>query len=282
MKNASRRSPELQVQQVKLRRAALRVATRKGDRRRPPLIILNGMGAKLEALQGFTDVLNSDIGLVLFDVPGTGGSPARGAPLRFSALAELMTELLQHLGHEQADVLGVSWGGALAQEFAYKQPAHCRRMILGATACGPMTMIPGSPVSLMTAMNPLRLLQKDYVAKNAMRMFGGRLRDDPQALGSVSQHLMGGDDAGKSLQSMMYQMMPLMGWSSLPWLHRLQQPTLVIAGRDDPIVPPVNGRLIAGRIPHARFEIVECGHLFLLTLAREVAAMVDDFLLEAA
>jgi pimeloyl-ACP methyl ester carboxylesterase len=45
--------------------------------------------------------------------------------------------------------------------------------------------------------------------------------------------------------SMMYQMMSLMGWSSLPWLHLLQQPTLVIAGQDDPIVPPMNGQIIA-------------------------------------
>jgi pimeloyl-ACP methyl ester carboxylesterase len=71
-----------------------------------------------------------------------------------------------------------------------------------------------------------------------------------------------------------------MGWSSLPWLHRLQQPTLVIAGKDDPIVPPVNGRLIANRIPNARFELVACGHLFILTLAPEIAAMVDGFLSE--
>jgi len=75
--------------------------------------------------------------------------------------------------------------------------------------------------------------------------------------------------------------MALMGWSSLPWLHRLQQPTLVIAGADDPIVPPINGQLIAQRIPNARFELVNCGHLFVLTLAPEIAAMIDAFLSEA-
>jgi hypothetical protein len=47
-------------------------------------------------------------------------------------------------------------------------------------------------------------------------------------------------------------------------------------------VPPVNGKLIASRIPNARFELVNCGHLFVLTLAAEIAAMVDGFLGEAA
>jgi poly(3-hydroxyalkanoate) depolymerase len=271
----------LHVETLTLQGMQLRTATRPGSGERPPLVILNGIGAKLEALQGFTDVLNPEIGVILFDIPGTGGSSRPRAPLRLSGLAGVMADLLEHLGHEQADVFGVSWGGALAQEFAHSQPSRCRRLILGATAAGAMTMIPGNPMTLMTAMNPMRFLQKDYVAKNAMRMYGGRLRDDPQALGAISEHLMGSNgNARNAMGGMMYQMMALMGWSSLPWLHRLQQPTLVIAGKDDPIVPPVNGRLIANRIPNARFELVACGHLFILTLAPEIAAMVDGFLSE--
>lgn len=271
----------LRVEKVNVRGVGLRTATRAGSGERPPLIILNGIGAKLEALRTFTDALNPEIGVILFDVPGVGGSPRPMMPFRMSDLARTMGDLLDHFGHEQADVFGVSWGGALAQEFAHTCPAQCRRLILGATAAGAMTMIPGNPLTMMTAMNPMRFMQKDYVANNAMRMYGGRLRDDPQALGAVSEHLMGGGAGGtEAMGAMMYQMMALMGWSSLSWLHRLQQPTLVIAGKDDPIVPPLNGQLIAKRIPNARFELVGCGHLFILTMPDEIAAMVDDFLCE--
>jgi poly(3-hydroxyalkanoate) depolymerase len=275
---------ELHVESVNIRGMELRTARRPGSGERPPLIILNGIGAKLEALHGFTDVLNPEIGVILFDIPGVGGSPRPSMPFRMSDLARAMAGLIEHFGYEEADVFGVSWGGALAQEFAYTCPNHCRRLILGATASGAMTMIPGNPMTMMTVMNPLRFLQKDYVAKNAMRMYGGKLRNDPEALGALSEHLMGGGAGGLGggMGSMMYQMMALMGWSSLPWLHRLQQPTLVIAGKDDPIVPPVNGQLIANRIPNARFQMVDCGHLFILTMAAEIAAMVDDFLAEAA
>ena len=270
----------LRVETVKVRGAELRTATRAGSRNRPPLIILNGIGARLEALRGFTDVLDPQIGVILFDIPGVGGSAKPLMPFRLSDLARMMAELLEYFEYPQADVFGVSWGGALAQQFAHDYPVHCRRLILGSTAAGAMTMIPGNPLTMMTAMNPMRFLQRDYIENNAMRMYGGRLRDDPQALAGLSEHLMGGGGAG--IGAMMYQMMALMGWSSLPWLHRLQQPTLVSAGKDAPIVPPVNGQLLAKRIPNARFELVDCGHLFVLTLAVEIAAMVDGFLSEAA
>jgi len=269
---------KLRIGTVSAKGRTLRTATRPGSKSRPPLVILNGIGARLESMQRFTDVLNPEIGVVLFDIPGIGGSPRPAIPMRMSDLARTVADLLEELGHPEADVFGVSWGGALAQEFAHTCPERCRRLVLGSTAAGPMTMIPGNPISLMTAMNPMRFMQKDYVTTNAMRMYGGRLRKDPGALGNLSEHLMGAGGAG--IGGMMYQMMALMGWSSLPWLHHVTQPTLVIAGGDDPIVPPVNGKLIASRMPNARFELVDCGHLFVLTMADEIAAMIDEFLSE--
>ncbi len=69
------------------------------------------------------------------------------------------------------------------------------------------------------------------------------------------------------------------GWTSVPWLHRLQQPTLVLAGDDDPIVPLVNGRILAGRIPCAQLHVLPGGgHLFLLEDPPATAELVADFL----
>lgn len=264
----------LRVDMVDVNGTKLRTAVRRGSGKRPPLVLLNGIGAKLEALGGFVDVLNPEIGVILFDIPGVGGSPKLSRPLRMPDMAHTMAGLLRELGYESADVFGVSWGGALAQQFAHSCPQQCRRLILGATATG-MMMIPGNPISMMSMMNPLRFMQKDFVAKNAASMYGGRLRKDPTALQKVSEHMMGG---GGGFGPMMTQGMALMGWSSMPFLHKLKQPTLVIAGKDDPIVPPVNGQLIARRIPNAKFVLVDCGHLFILTLADEIAALVDEFL----
>ena len=274
------RRPELsanntmRVGMINVRGTELRVAMRPGAETRPPLVLLNGIGAKLEALNGFIDVLNPEIGVIIFDIPGVGGSPKPARPFRMPELAEIMADLLTYYGYRQADVLGVSWGGALAQQFAHTCPSYCRRLILGATSASSLT-IPRNPMAMMTMMNPMRFMQEDYVAKNAMKMYGGRLRNNPQALGKLTDHLaVGVNSAG----AIMYQMAALMGWTSLHWLHQLKQPTLIIHGKDDPIVAPANAQTIANRIPNSRLVLVDCGHLFILTLAIEVAAMVDDFL----
>ncbi len=66
-------------------------------------------------------------------------------------------------------------------------------------------------------------------------------------------------------------------WSSLPWLRLLKQPTLVMAGTDDPIVPTINGRILASLIPNARLVTIEDGHLFLVTSAQESAQSISKF-----
>jgi pimeloyl-ACP methyl ester carboxylesterase len=70
------------------------------------------------------------------------------------------------------------------------------------------------------------------------------------------------------------------GWTSLPWLHRVRQPTLILAGDDDPVIPLANARLMAWRMPSARLRVVEGGgHLFLLdqpeTLVDDIPAFLD-------
>ena len=69
------------------------------------------------------------------------------------------------------------------------------------------------------------------------------------------------------------QLLAGFGWSSLPWLHALAQPTLIMAGTDDPIVPVANGRILASLIPDARLVTIDDGHLFLS--AHESAAIAE-------
>src|SRR5258708_39323769 len=108
----------------------LAVAVRRGDGTRTPLLLINGIGANLELLQPFVDALDPAIEVIRFDVPGVGGSPTPPLPLRFPALAWLAGRMLDALGYKRVDVLGISWGGGLAQQFAMQHPWRCRRLIL--------------------------------------------------------------------------------------------------------------------------------------------------------
>ena len=93
---------ELRVEHITVKGKQLRTASRPGSGKRPPLIILNGIGAKLEALQGFTRVLNPEIGVILFDIPGVGGSQRPMMPFRMSDLAQTMVDMLEHFGYDVA------------------------------------------------------------------------------------------------------------------------------------------------------------------------------------
>jgi hypothetical protein len=76
----------------------------------------------------------------------------------------------------------------------------------------------------------------------------------------------------------LYQLLAMSGWTSLPWLWSLPQQTLVLMGRDDPLVPPVNGHILAGLIPNAELRMIDDGHLFIVTRPAETAALIEAFL----
>jgi surfactin synthase thioesterase subunit len=70
------------------------------------------------------------------------------------------------------------------------------------------------------------------------------------------------------------------GWTSLPWLWSLPQPTLILMGSDDPLVRPINGRVLALLIPNAELRMIDDGHLFMVTRPAETARFIEAFLAE--
>ena len=260
--------------QISLREVAgrvLRVGVRNGDGARPPLLLFNGIGANIELVEPFLDALDGPQAIV-FDVPGVGGSPAPALPYRPWTLARMSARLLDQLGHAQVDVLGVSWGGALAQQFAFQHAARCRRLTLAATSPGHL-MIPGKPSVLARMASPRRYKDREYMTRIAGDLYGGAMRGSPELVRRHLRHVHWSSDYGYYLQ-----LAAAFGWSSLPWLALLRQPTLVMAGEDDPLVPLVNARILAQLIADARLVTLPDGHLFLVTSASESAALVSEFL----
>jgi len=249
----------------------LRVGVRPSDKAQPPLLLFNGIGANIELFEPFLDALDGPEA-IMFDVPGVGGSPAPWWPYRPSLLARLSAALLDQLGHQQVDVLGFSWGGALAQQFAYQHGERCRRLILVSTSPGHL-MVPGKLSALLKMATPRRYKDADYLKRVAGDIYGGALRNSPELAGEYLRHVRWSSDYGYYLQ-----VIAGLGWSSLPWLRLIAQPTLVMAGIDDPIVPVVNGRILAKLIPDARLVTLDDGHVFIITNADQSAGLVSEFL----
>jgi len=236
---------------------AIRVAVREGDPGRPPLLLCNGLGASLELLQPFVDALDPRRPVIRFDMPGIGGSPAPVVPYHLGMLSSLLTGLLDQLGYAQADVLGISWGGGLAQQFALSRPDRVRRLVLVATGPGAL-MVPGHPRILLRMLSPRRHRDPGHAVRIASELYGGSARHDP----SLARDLLHAS----------------VGWTSLPWLPKLRPPTLILAGDDDPIIPLVNARIMRRLIPRSQLHIYRGGHLELAADAERLASAVEAFL----
>ncbi len=242
----------------------------------PPLLLITGLGASLDVAQPFERELAArGVQAISFDAPGVGQSTAYRWPRRMPGVARTVQRMLDALGYDRVDVLGVSLGGVIAQQLARQAPDRVRRLVLAATGPG-LGGVPGSPRVLLSLATPRRYYQPDYYRRIAGRVYGGEARRDPDALlhGSIARFI-----ERPSMRGYLGQLYAISGWSSMPWLRTLRQPTLVLAGDDDPIVPLVNGRILARFIPDARLHVVPGGgHLFLLERPAEIAALVTGFL----
>jgi poly(3-hydroxyalkanoate) depolymerase len=267
-----------EIRSVAVGRQLLRVAVRPGrpsasEVQRVPLLLINGIGASLELLQPFVDEVDPAVDVIRFDPPGVGGSDPSAGPYRFTGLCRLIARMLTELGYDRVDVLGISWGGGVAQHFAAFHRSRCRRLVLVATATGSL-MVPGKPSVLRHMVTPRRYLDRGYLRQVAGHIYGGSARADPATGAPV---LRSGSRVGPP-RGYLYQLTAGAAWTSLPFLPLLRQPTLVVAGDDDPLIPLVNARLMQLLIPHSRLHVYHGGHLGLLTEAAELAPVVDGFL----
>ena len=222
----------------------------------------------------FVQALDPDLEVIAFDVPGVGGSSTPSLPYRFPGLARLIARMLDYLDYGQVNVIGVSWGGALAQQFAHDFPERCKKLVLAATSAGAV-MVPGKPRVLWRMASPRRYLQPSYGVRIAPDIYGGAFRRDASLALSHASKVRSGGKLGYY-----WQLFAGLGWTSFHWLHRIRQPTLVLAGDDDPIIPLINMRMLAWRIPNAELHVIDDGHLFLITRAEAVAPLIMKFLEE--
>ena len=237
----------------------------------PPILFFNGIGANIEAVAPLAEKL-TERAFVMFDMPGVGDSPEPSMPYNPFTMCWTATQVLDRLGLDVVDVMGVSWGGAMAQHFALQHPKRTRRVVLAATTAG-MLMVPGKPAALTKMIDPRRYIDPEFMNEHFMTLYGGMTKRP----GSKAQHI--GRLKPPSPRGYLYQLIAMLGWTSLPALPFLDKEVLIMMGEEDSIVPPINGKILAAAIRNSRLETFEDGgHLFLLTHADESVALLRDFL----
>lgn len=238
-----------------------------------PVLLINGIGANVEMWGPLSEHLGG-LELIAFDAPGCGRSVATPLPMSMGVLARVVQRLLDRLGYDVVDVLGYSFGGALAQQLARIAPERVRRLVLVGTACG-WGWIPPSPAVAMTMATPLRYYSRRYYASTAPVLAGGQARN-PEFVDRAAEARF---SYPPSPWGYMSQLAAAASFTSLPWLSRLPHAALVVAGGDDRVVPAANSVLLASRLHRARLlTLAGEGHYLLLDPDSAAGPLIADFL----
>jgi len=237
----------------------------------PRLLHLLGSGMTLEASGVVLAVLGAGSTTLSFDPRGMGESTADPAPYDMATCAADALGLMDALGWDTARVLGLSFGGMVAQELAVTAPDRVERLALLCTS-------PGGAGGSSYPLHELEDLDAAGRVAARRRLLDSRfddawLADHPSDQALVEMLDRGDDDADPVVMAgRRAQLEARRGHDVWDRLGRIDCPTLVACGRYDPIAPMANSEAIASRIPGAELRAYEGGHAF---VAQDRAAVPD-------
>ena len=238
-----------------------------------PLVLIGGIGAPLELWEPFRRALSTET--LAVDLPGVGGSATLRRPRSMWGVACILDRLLDQLDYPTVDVLGVSWGGGVAQYLALRRRSRVRLLILASTGFGLWSM-PGDPRALVHLLMPARYFSKSHFLQIAPTLYGGETGRHPERL--PAQAVVRSATRPSAI-GYVHQLAATATWVALPLLPLIRTETLVLNGGDDPIVHVATARIMAAALPYGRLRIVRGGgHMFLLDQPREAADIVGSFL----
>lgn len=232
-----------------------------------PLLMLNGIGMNLELLSPIARAL-PEREVLCFDAPGIGKSPDPIFPYTIPSMALAAAAMLDRLGIAEVDMLGISWGGAVAQQFAFQHRTRTGRVVLAATAAG-AAMVPGNPSLLAHLSDPREYTVERTLRRNLASLYNGG------GSGRVSLNAA----TAPSPIGWTCQMTAFTTWTSAPFLPLLRTPVMVMHDEEDNLIPPSNAHFLHKAIPRSRIEMFNGGgHLFMLSQRDKFIAHLRDFL----
>lgn len=233
----------------------------------PRLLLISGTGGDLRSPPSvFDGPLATRFEIAAYDQRGLGQSSVPPGPYAMADYADDAAGLLDVLAWEDALVMGISFGGMVAQELALRHPSRVRRLVLACTSSG------GDGGASHPLHELVDLPEDDKIARHlelADTRFDEAWRqanpDEWQALASLfrDRTTMGADEPGRA-EGAALQLDARRRHDTWDRLHEITCPTFVCGGVYDGIAPPQNAENLASVIPGATLQLFEGGHLFLL------------------
>ncbi len=238
------------------------------------LVMVRGLGSNLCAWYEQTPVLAQHFRTVVFDNRGAGRTDKPDAPYSMRQMAADTVGLLDALAIDRAALLGISMGGMIAQEFALNYPERLSALILGCTNFGGPGVVQADPEIISAVMAGT----KATPAQKRMQLRASFSEATIDGRPDFLAH----DEEMRALYpippfAFMRQVQAISGHDTGTRLSTIKTPTMVIAGRDDLLVPPANAKMLAERIPGAILEELPGGHLFFTEFPELFNTRVIDF-----
>jgi 3-oxoadipate enol-lactonase len=242
-----------------------------------PLILIRGLASNADHWYFQVPAFSPYYSVVVFDNRGIARSDIPDLPFTISTMADDTVGLMDSLGIPRAHILGISMGGMIAQKIALKYPQRVNGLILACTHCGGKQAVQPAPDIISDLSGSLFAGTQEAVQKGLRCLFSDRtIQQTPdvvQRYGEVSKRFP------PTAQVLIHQLKAIQGHDTWKDLVGIQNPTLVLVGSEDVLVPPENSRILAERIPHARLQVIERGgHQFLIEQPDAFNRAVLEFL----
>jgi pimeloyl-ACP methyl ester carboxylesterase len=242
-----------------------------------PLVLVPGFGAGIWIWYRQVAALAERFRTIAFDPRGVSRSGAPGAPFTMRDLADDLAALLEELKIEKAHVLGASFGGFVAQEFALAHPERTRALILSCTSYGGAGHRPPGPETLAAIASTKGLNTEERVRENLLLAFSARFAaEEPEEVERVTR-LRAENVVPEEIY--LRQLQAAVAFDTSARVGEIASPVLVITGDADAIVPHANSLNLAAAIPGATLRIIEGGsHAFFIERAETFNRAVIEFI----
>jgi pimeloyl-ACP methyl ester carboxylesterase len=243
-----------------------------------PLVLIPGFAVGRWIWFKQTDELAQDFRVITFDPRGVSASDKPEGPQSIALLADDLAHLLQAIGVTSAHIVGASFGGFVAQEFALKYPSMVRKLVLCCTSSGGPNHVVPAPETLQAIASTKGLNSEERMRANLLMAFTPEyVRTQVDEVERIV-HLRATNDVPEHVY--LGQLQAAMNFNAEERVERIENPTLVLTGDADVIVPAQNSRNLAAKIPNATLCVIEGGsHTFFIEQAREFNHLVKEFLL---
>ena len=242
-----------------------------------PVVLIPGFAAGRWIWFKQTAELSRNFRVIIFDPRGVSASDKPEGAQTIGLLADDIAHLLETIGINSAHIVGASFGGFVAQEFALKFPAMTRKLVLCCTSFGGPNHVNPTPETLQALASTKGLNSEDRMRENLLLAFTPEFVQTQVDEVDRIVHLRATNEVPEHIY--LSQLQAAMSFNAESRLAEIKSPTLVLSGDADIIVPVQNSRNLASKIPGAQLKIIKGGsHTFFIEQAADFNNILKNFL----